>query len=126
VKKKNMADPNDRHYAIIDSYSRKLTLTFHGQVIAESTNALILKEVGKSVYNPVFYFPKEDVRIALKPELERNSHCPIKGDASYWNMKNPTAEYFAWSYEKPLPRSKKIKGYIAFNLNDVVLISEPV
>lgn len=117
---------DQRHYAVIDSYNRKLSITMKGEVIAKTTNALILKEVGKSVYDPVFYIPKEDITIDLKPELERSSHCPIKGEASYWNLENPTSEYFAWSYEEPLPRSKKIKGYLAFNLNYVSLISEPI
>ncbi len=121
-----METTTPRHYAVIDVYERKLTLQFKGQTIASTTNALILKEVGKSVYNPVFYIPKEDVTVDLKPELDRSSHCPIKGDASYWNLENPTSEYFAWSYEDPLPRSKKIKGYVAFNLNYLTLVSEPL
>jgi hypothetical protein len=47
-----------RHYAVIDDYNRKLTLKYMNEVIAETTSALILKEVGKSVYDPVFYQKK--------------------------------------------------------------------
>jgi len=116
-----------RHYSVIDPYNRKLILKYKDEIIVESTNALILKEVGKSVYNPVFYIPKEDVSIQLEAEASRESHCPIKGDASYWNVAgNFTDNYFAWSYEKALPKSKKIEGYLAFNMEYITLISEPV
>jgi len=122
-----MEDTNKRHYAAIDAYTRKLTLKYNDEIIAESKNALILKEVAKSVYNPVFYFPKEDIKVALVSEVNRKSYCPIKGDASYWNFKeNPTSDYLAWSYEKALPRAKKIEGYIAFNLDQLTLTSEPM
>ena len=116
-----------RHYSVIESYNRKLTIKYKNNVIAESTNALILKEVGKSVYNPVFYLPKEVILIKLELEPKRQSHCPIKGDATYWNIESDfTKNYFAWSYEEPLPRSKKIKGYIAFNLEYITFISAPI
>lgn len=119
-----MQDP--RHYSVIDHYSRKLTLKYKNEIIAETKNALILKEVGRSVYDPVFYLPKADILIELALEAKRQSHCPIKGDATYWNIKDDfTDNYFAWSYEEPLPRSKKIQGYIAFNMEYVSLISEP-
>lgn len=94
-----MTDSTKRHYAVIDPYSRKLTLSYKGEPLAVTKKALILKEVGKTVYNPVFYIPKEDLLLTLNPEPSRQSHCPIKGDATYWNLKEATKEYFAWSYK---------------------------
>jgi uncharacterized protein (DUF427 family) len=117
----------NRHYAIIDNYTRKLTIKHLGETIAETTNALILKEVGKGVYDPVFYVPKEDVQIKIVLEPNRKSHCPIKGDATYWNIDGQfTNNYFAWSYEDAKPRTKKIQGHVAFNMEYVTLISEPI
>tara|TARA_R110002167_G_scaffold128570_2_gene310900 strand:+ start:4511 stop:4654 length:144 start_codon:yes stop_codon:yes gene_type:complete len=43
-----------RHYAVIDQLNRKLTLKYLGEVIVVTTSALILKEIGKSAYDPVF------------------------------------------------------------------------
>jgi uncharacterized protein (DUF427 family) len=121
-----METTEKRHYAVVDRYPRKLTISYEGNVIAQTTNALILKEVGMTVYNPVFYVPKEDLVTELVSEAERSTYCPIKGEASYWNFAdNPTSEYFAWSYEEPLPKSKKIKGYLAFNPKYVSILSEP-
>lgn len=119
-------DTEKRHYAVYDNYHRLLTIKIGGEVIAKTTRAIIVKEVGKGVYDPVFYLPKEDVILPLKLEKGRTSTCPIKGEASYWMPITPTLNYFAWSYENPNPRAKKIKGYIAFNLEQVTLISEPL
>ena len=122
-----MENTENRHYATIDEYKRKLTLKYRNEIIADSERALILKEVAKSVYDPVFYFPKEDIKVELEREPQRNSFCPIKGEATYWNCKeNPTEDYFAWSYEESLPRAKKIEGYIAFNPANITFISEPI
>ena len=115
----------NRHYAVYDPYNRQLTLKMGDEVLAKTTHAIIVKEVGRGVYDPVFYVPKEDVLIDLKPE-DRTSTCPIKGVASYWMSELPTDNYFAWSYEEPNPRARKIKGYIAFNMEYITLISEPV
>lgn len=116
-----------RHYSVIDSYKRKLTLIYKNEVIAETSSALILKEVGKGVYDPVFYLPKDDIKIKLEKEPGRQSHCPIKGEATYWNVEGDfTDNYFAWSYEVALPRSKKIQGYVAFNMEYISFTSEPI
>jgi uncharacterized protein (DUF427 family) len=126
LKTKHHMEAEKRHYAIIDKYERSLTLKYGDKVVAKSNNALILKEVGKSVYNPVFYFPKEDIKVELNQDLTYASSCPIKGEASYWTFEGaPNDTYIAWSYEEPLPRSRKIKGYIAFNINYISICSEP-
>ena len=120
-----MENTEKRHYAVYDHYNRNLTIKLGDEVIAKTTNAVIVKEVGKGVYDPVFYIPREDVKMELHPE-SRTSTCPIKGEASYWIPTETTPNYFAWSYETPNPRAKKIKGHIAFNLAYVSFISEPV
>lgn len=121
-----MESVEKRHYAVYDAYNRHLIIKMGNEIIAETTNAIIVKEVGKGVYDPVFYIPKEDVTIGLNLENGKSSVCPIKGTASYWIPENKTENYFAWSYEKPNPRAKKITGYIAFNMEYVTLISEPI
>ena len=122
-----MENIEKRHYASIDPHRRKLTIKYKNEIVAVSEKALLLKEVGKSVYDPVFYFPKEDVKVDLINENDRSSFCPIKGAATYWALKDhPMEDYFAWSYEKAHPKSKKIEGYITFNLKDLEMISEPL
>ena len=56
----------------------------------------------------------------------RASHCPFKGDASYFSIVSggTTADNAAWSYEKPLPAMAEIAGYLAFYPNRVDKIEE--
>ncbi len=119
---------NDRHYAVTDLYPAKIQVLHDGVVLAESTEALILKEVGKSVYNPVFYFPKKDIlmdKLTLNDAM--SSSCPIKGTASYWEYEPAKPyNYFAWSYEQPLPRAKKIAEHLAFNTEIISLRIDPL
>ena len=122
-----MKSNENRHYAVVDQFKRKLILKYKDEIVAESEDALILKEVGTSVYDPVFYLPKKDIKVKIEKESQRNSHCPIKGDATYWNFKeNPTEDYFAWSYEVAMSRAKKIEGYIAFNPVHITFVSAPI
>lgn len=120
-----MENTENRHYAVYDKYNRNLTIKMGNEIIAKTTEAIMVKEVGSGVYDPVFYIPREDVIINLIPE-DRSSTCPIKGAASYWMPEKVTDNYFAWSYEDPNPRAKKIKGHIAFNMDYITLISEPI
>jgi uncharacterized protein (DUF427 family) len=84
-----------------------------GAVIAESARALELLEGG---YPPVIYFPREDIAMAFLDRSERRSHCPWKGEASYFSIvtKSRTLEDAAWSYETPRDEVAQIAGHIAF------------
>ena len=85
-----------RHYAVIEPYNRKLTVTFENQIVAETRHAMILKEVGKSVYNPVFYIPKEDIKAKLNMEPETTGYCPIKGHANRWHLSEKETGTLFW------------------------------
>ena len=54
------------------------------------------------------------------------SHCPYKGDASYFSIVagGTTADNAVWSYEKPFPAMAEIAGYLAFYPNRVDKIEE--
>ena len=84
-----------------------------GAVIAESTQALELTE---GSYPPVVYFPKSDVAMALLEPTAHSTHCPWKGDASYYSVitKSTTLDNAAWSYDTPLPDMAEISGHLGF------------
>ena len=90
-----------------------VTAVFGGQTVAQSRNALLLRETGLA---PVTYFPKEDVRLELMHSTDFHTTCPFKGEASYWGVDVGwrSAENIAWAYEEPLPEREDIKGRIAF------------
>jgi uncharacterized protein (DUF427 family)/putative intracellular protease/amidase len=90
-----------------------VTALWGGQVVAESRNALLLRETGLA---PVTYFPMEDVRMEFMERTDHRSTCPFKGEASYWGIDVGwrRADNIAWAYEEPLPDRADIKGRIAF------------
>jgi len=84
-----------------------------GKIIVQSDRALVLHETRHS---PVYYFPKEDVNMGFLVRTEHKTHCPFKGDATYWSLLSGTRvlENVAWSYENAYPEASDINGYIAF------------
>lgn len=94
-----------------------------GAVLVESGNAL---ELSEGDYPAVIYFPRSDIAMAFLDESAHSTHCPHKGDASYFSIvtKSTTLENAAWSYEDPKSDVSEIAGYIAFYPSDTVTIEE--
>ncbi len=67
-----------------------------GTVLAESDRAVELDETGLPTR---FYLPREDVRMDVLTATETTSHCPFKGDATYFSA--PDAKDAFWVYEAP-------------------------
>ncbi len=103
--------------------ANRVRVTFAGQVIADTTRALTLREAG---YPPVQYIPRADIAMRRLIRTAHASHCPFKGDASYFSIVagGTTAENAVWSYEKPLPAMAEIAGYLAFYPKRVDKIEE--
>jgi uncharacterized protein (DUF427 family) len=90
----------------------RVRVTFNGELIAESRDALVLEE-GK--YQPVYYVPRKDVKMERLIRTSHTSHCPHKGDATYYSLANGrTARNAVWSYEQPLAQVQAIKDHLAF------------
>jgi uncharacterized protein (DUF427 family) len=85
----------------------------NGKTIADSLCAGLMLEAG---HMPVYYFPREDVRMELLEPSDHRTRCPYKGEASYWSVMagRGRAENAAWSYEEPLAGMAQIKGWLAF------------
>ncbi|MEM8592567.1 MAG: DUF427 domain-containing protein [Pseudomonadota bacterium] len=91
-----------------------------GAVIGESSNALALAE---GSYPEVIYFPREDIATAFLDASSKSTHCPHKGDASYFDIvtKSATLKDAVWSYEAPFDGVSDIAGYLAFGHADVTV-----
>ncbi|MEM1234698.1 MAG: DUF427 domain-containing protein [Pseudomonadota bacterium] len=91
-----------------------------GAVIGESKNALELSEGG---YPEVIYFPRGDIAMAFLDASDKSTHCPHKGDASYFDIvtKSTTLKNAVWSYEAPLDDVDAIAGHLAFGHEDVTV-----
>jgi uncharacterized protein (DUF427 family) len=68
-------------------------------------------------YSSVRYVPRADVDMTLLTKSSLKTHCPYKGDASYFSLQSDgaTEKDAIWSYETPLPAASTIAGYLAFD-----------
>jgi uncharacterized protein (DUF427 family) len=107
---------NPNHKVTFASTPKRVRAMFAGQTVADSTDALLLRETR---HVPVYYFPRTDVRMDLLTPTDRSTHCPYKGDASYWHVAvdGRVAENAAWSYETPFDDVAGMKDYVAFYWN---------
>jgi len=98
----------------------RVRVTAGGVLIAESSRALTLRE---AKYPGVQYIPREDVRMELLSRSGRSTHCPYKGDASYFsvNANGDALENAVWTYETPFPAMQQITGYLAFYPDKVTI-----
>jgi uncharacterized protein (DUF427 family) len=85
-----------------------VTATWNGTVVAESDHTILVE--GNQ------YFPQSDVRVDALEKSASSTHCPWKGDASYYSIvvdgsRNADA---AWYYPEPYEAAKDIQGYVAF------------
>ncbi len=94
-----------------------------GAVLGESTNAL---ELSEGDYPFVIYFPRGDIAMAFLDQTDKSTHCPHKGDASYFSVvtKSQTLENVAWSYEDPKPGVARIKDHLAFYVGENVAVEQ--
>ena len=115
--------PGPDHPITVSRNGRRVRVTFGDRVIAETENALTLKEAS---YDPVHYIPRADADMSLLTRTGHHTHCPYKGDASYFTIKidGRSAENAVWSYEEPYPAMAEIKSYLAFYPNRVDRIEE--
>ena len=94
-----------------------------GAILGESTNAL---ELSEGNLEPVIYFPRDDIATALLDRTSKTTHCPHKGDATYFSIVNKSSvtENAVWSYETPIDAVAEIKEYLAFVLGDSVKVEQ--
>jgi uncharacterized protein (DUF427 family) len=113
VKELRMLKPSPQHPITIEPAATRWRARFAGHVIADSNDALILKEAD---YPAVVYFPRQDVGMEYMSRTERHTHCPYKGDAAYYSlyMDGDLAENAVWSYEQPFEGMEAIANRLAF------------
>lgn len=113
------------HFAEIEAAKAPITVSIREQDtrIASSKNALTLTEYYKGkILPPVFYIPRADIDFSKLVKNDGHStHCPIKGEASYYSLQTEDGliENIAWSYEDPLEHVAEIKDHLAFDRKQV-------
>ena len=94
-----------------------------GAIVADTTRALVMRAPGTPDQQ---YIPRQDVDMTRLVRTELVTHCPYKGDASYWSIQSGprTVENAVWSYEAPHDDMMSIAGYLAFYTDRVDAIEE--
>jgi uncharacterized protein (DUF427 family) len=108
-----MLTPGPDHPITIEPATKRWRARFAGHVIADTNDALILREANLA---PVVYFPREDVAMEYMARTDRTTHCPYKGDAGYYTilMDGELVENAVWTYEEPFYAMEPIAGRLAF------------
>ena len=104
---------NPGHRITLEPSPRRVRVVFNGETVADSARMKLMHE---SRHLPVYYFPLEDVRMELMSPTDHSTHCPYKGDASYWSIGvgERCEENVMWSYETPFDEHPDMAGHGAF------------
>jgi uncharacterized protein (DUF427 family) len=110
---KTVKIPNADHPITIEPSAGRVRVVAGGRVIADSRNALTLRE---SAYAPVHYIPRADVDMTLLARTDNATYCPYKGDAAYFSITagGERAVNAVWTYEAPYDAVAEIKDHLAF------------
>ncbi|HEX6298310.1 MAG TPA: DUF427 domain-containing protein [Burkholderiales bacterium] len=100
---------------------RRVRVEFNGTWVADSRRVLILHETRLP---PMYYFPREDVRLEFLEKTAHQTHCPFKGNAGYWTLKvgDAVSENAVWSYEDPYEDALPVREYLSFYASRVSAI----
>ena len=102
-----------KRFLFLEDSPRRIRATFSGEVVIDSRRAKLLHEGG---HLPIYYFPESDVRMDLLVPSDHTTHCPHKGEASYWSLRvgDELSENAAWAYRNPIEGAPPIDGHLAF------------
>ncbi|WP_043618675.1 DUF427 domain-containing protein [Ensifer sp. ZNC0028] len=115
--------PGPDHPITTERNPARVVVTLGGRVIADTRNALALRE---ATYPAVQYIPREDTDMSLLERTDHSSHCPYKGDASYFSIPlgGERSRNAVWTYENPHAAVAAIKDRLAFYPDRVDSIEE--
>jgi uncharacterized protein (DUF427 family) len=108
----NFRREGPEHVLFFEETPRRVRATFAGETVVDSRRAKVLHETGLL---PRYYFPREDVRMDLLRSTDRSTHCPFKGDASYWSVHvgDRVAENAVWGYPEPIEGAPPLADHVS-------------
>jgi uncharacterized protein (DUF427 family) len=98
------------HRLFFDPYPRRMRALVGDRVVLDTVRGRLLHE---SNHLPKLYVPLEDLDQDVLERSERTTHCPFKGDASYWSLRvgDRLVPDAIWAYEDPIPDAAWLKGF---------------
>ena len=100
------------HKILFQPDPRRLRAFVGDTLVLDTRRAHLLHETG---IRPVAYVPLEDFDATLLEKTATSTHCPFKGDASYWSLRvgDDLREDALWGYEAPTERAPWLRGFAA-------------
>jgi len=97
----------------VEPWPRWVRAYFNNQAVVDSKRVMLMLEPARL---PVFYFPRQDVRMDLLKASGRTEDSPRKGQATLFDLTvgERTAKDAAWSYERPPEEIAAATGHVAF------------
>lgn len=95
-------------------------VSVENRTIASTQNALVIEETG---ILPVYYIPRSDLIAEYFAENPKETYCPFKGTARYWNIciDGNIIEQCVWGYDEPYDEVAVLSNYVAFYSDKVSL-----
>ena len=110
---KTIKIPGPDHPIAIEHNLKRVVVSIGGRVLADSRDALILREAG---YRAVQYIPRKDVDMTLLERSAHTTYCPYKGDCAYFSIPSGGDRGInaVWTYEAPYDAVAAIRTHLAF------------
>ncbi len=108
-----MSTQQQGHTVRTEPSDKLVRVTVGGELVAESRRALALHETHLRTR---WYLPLEDVREGVLEPSDTTSHCPYKGDASYYSVRagGDLHPDLVWTYRDPIADVREIAGLVCF------------
>jgi uncharacterized protein (DUF427 family) len=112
--------PGPDHPITIEPHQEHVVVSAGDTVVAETANALALREAG---YPAILYVPLSDVDAELLESSDTHTYCPYKGEASYYSVRTADGvlEDAIWFYDEPYAAVSEIAGHVAFYPDKVTI-----
>ena len=105
--------PGPDHPITIERNPAHITVSVGGQKIADTRNALTLREAS---IPPVQYIPRKDVDMMQLQRTSHQTYCPYKGECAYYSIPagGERSVNAVWTYEAIYAAVSAIRDYLAF------------
>ena len=114
----NYAFESPAHKILFAPDPRRLRAFVGETLVLDTTGMHLLHETG---ILPVPYVPLADIDADLVERTDTTTHCPFKGDASYWSLRvgDDVREDAVWAYEEPVEQASWLRGFAALYFDRV-------
>ena len=101
------------HTVEISAETYAVKVIWQGHLVADTQAARVLHEAR---YPAAYYLPIADADPALLSKTDHSTHCPFKGDASYYSLvaDGVRDENAVWVYEDPFDQVEAIREHVSF------------